>query len=313
MLDRRSFIRTAGGMAALGALAPSMANGSGMTTHRAQDESTDRTAKPRPGLKKAVKYYMVQPGETVLEKFELLKSLGFDGIELDAPSGLNRQDVMEATERTGLPVHGVVDSVHWSKPFSHPDSKVRAEGVAALEQAIDDAHAYGATSVLVVPAVVNKGVSYADAWDRSIREISQVLPLAEERGIRIAFENVWNHFLLSPLEAARYVDAFESDHVGWYFDVGNIVNYGWPEQWIRILGKRLFKLDIKEFSRKKRDEEGLWKGFNVPLLEGDCDWPAVMAALDDIGYEGWGTAEIGGGDRAYLADVAQRMDRIFAS
>lgn len=313
MLDRRSFIRTAGGMAALGALAPSMANGSGMTTHRAQDESTDRTAKTRPGLKKAVKYYMVQPGETVLEKFELLKSLGFDGIELDAPSGLNRQDVIEATERTGLPVHGVVDSVHWSKPFSHPDSKVRAEGVAALEQAIDDAHAYGATSVLVVPAVVNKGVSYADAWDRSIREISQVLPLAEERGIRIAFENVWNHFLLSPLEAARYVDAFESDHVGWYFDVGNIVNYGWPEQWIRILGKRLFKLDIKEFSRKKRDEEGLWKGFNVPLLEGDCDWPAVMAALDDIGYEGWGTAEIGGGDRAYLADVAQRMDRIFAS
>lgn len=300
-------------MAAIGALAPSMAHGSDMTTQLHQDEAAAQTGTPRPGLKKAVKYYMVQPGATVLEKFELLKSLGFDGIELDAPSQLNRQEVIEATERTGLPVHGVVDSVHWSKPFSHPDSKVRAEGVAALEQAIDDAHAYGATSVLVVPAVVNKSVSYADAWDRSIREISQVVPLAEERGIRIAFENVWNHFLLSPLEAARYVDAFESDHIGWYFDVGNIVNYGWPEQWIRILGKRLFKLDIKEFSRKKRDEEGLWKGFNVPLLEGDCDWPAVMAALDEIGFKGWGTAEIGGGDRDYLADVAKRMDRIFAS
>jgi hexulose-6-phosphate isomerase len=139
-----------------------------------------------------------------------------------------------------------------------------------------------------------------------------VLPLAGELGIRIAFENVWNSFLLSPLEAARYVDELDSPLVGWYFDVGNVVNYGWPEQWVRILNKRIFKLDIKEFSRAKRDSEGLWKGFGVKLLEGDCDWPAVMAALDEIGYRGWATAEVAGGDEPRLRDIADRMDRIFA-
>ncbi|MCA9311525.1 MAG: sugar phosphate isomerase/epimerase, partial [Phycisphaerales bacterium] len=129
----------------------------------------------------------------------------------------------------------------------------------------------------------------------------------------IAFENVWNNFLLSPLEAARYIDEFESANIGWYFDVGNIINYGWPEQWIRILGHRIGKLDIKEFSRSKRNDEGLWKGFSVNLLEGDCGWDRVMAALRDINYRGWATAEVGGGDEARLRDIAERMDRILAS
>ena len=105
----------------------------------------------------------------------------------------------------------------------------------------------------------------------------------------------------------------ESTMIGWYFDVGNIVNYGWPEHWIEALGPRILKLDIKEYSRKRRDAEGLWKGFGVKLLEGDCDWPAVMRALDEIGFEGWGTAEVSGGGRARLQDIADRMDRIFAS
>ena len=114
-------------------------------------------------------------------------------------------------------------------------------------------------------------------------------------------------------EAARYVDEFQSDHVGWYFDVGNIVNYGWPEQWVRILGHRILKLDFKEFSRKKRDGEGLWKGFQVHLMEGDCDWPEVMKALDEIGYtKGWGSAEVKGGNRERLQFISDRMDKIFA-
>ena len=119
---------------------------------------------------------------------------------------------------------------------------------------------------------------------------------------------MWNNFLLSPLEAARYVDGFESAWIGWYFDVGNVVRYGWPDQWIRILGGRILKLDIKEYSREKRDNEGLWKGFNVEIGDGDCDWPAVRAALRDIGYEGWATAEVRGGDEARLSDIAKRMN-----
>ena len=167
--------------------------------------------------------------------------------------------------------------------------------------------------MLLVPAVVNKQVSYVDAYRRSQEEIRTVLPLAAELEVTIAIENVWNNFLLSPIEAARYLDELESPWVGWHFDVGNVVNYGWPEQWIRTLGRRIVKLDVKEFSRAKRDAEGLWKGFQVELLEGDCDWPMVGAALREIGYKGWATAEIPGGGAERLTDIAARMDRILAS
>jgi hexulose-6-phosphate isomerase len=155
-------------------------------------------------------------------------------------------------------------------------------------------------------------MSYDDAYQRSQAEIRKVLPLAQELNVRIAIENVWNKFLLSPLEAARYTDDFQSDFIGWQFDIGNIVNDGWPEQWIRILGKRILKLDVKEFSRKKRDNEGLWKGFDCEIGEGDIDWKAVRAALHDIGYDNgrnWAAAEVGGGDEKRLKDVCDRMDR----
>jgi hexulose-6-phosphate isomerase len=264
-------------------------------------------------IRKAVKIGMVAEGETLLEKFRLLRELGFDGVELDSPNDLDDDEVLAARDESGLAIHGVVDSQHWRNTLSSPDPEVRARGRRALQTALRDCRTYGGTTVLLVPAVVGKEVSYADAYARSQKEIRAVLPLAEELGVRIALENVWNHFLLSPLEAARYVDEFESDWIGWYFDVGNVVNYGWPEQWVRTLGPRILKLDIKEFSRGKRDKEGLWKGFAVELLEGDCDWPAVMAALDEIGFEGWATAEIAGGDAARLRDIADRMDRIFAS
>ena len=132
--------------------------------------------------------------------------------------------------------------------------------------------------------------------------------------MKIAIENVWNHFLLSPLEAARYVDEFNSPWVGWHFDVGNVITYGWPEQWIRVLGKRIQKLHIKEFSREKANKEGLWKGFDVAFLKGDNNWPAVMKALDEIGYDGWGIAEQPGADSLEgLKKLSEEMDRIFAS
>ena len=261
-------------------------------------------------IKKAVKFGMVDEPLSVLEKFKLLKELGFDGVEPSSPSDLDEQEVIEAIKETGLPVHGLVNSVHWEKPLSDPDPAVREESRAGMEHALKQAKAFGASTVLLVPAVVNKNVSYADAYSRSQSEIRKLLPLAEELHIKIALENVWNNFLLSPLEFAQYIDAFDSPWIGAYFDVGNIVNYGWPEHWIQTLGHRILKLDIKEFSRTKRNDEGLWQGFGVELGEGDCDWPAVDNALKSIGYSGWATAEIPGGDTARLKDIATRMDRI---
>ncbi len=263
-------------------------------------------------IRKAVKLGMVQVEGALADRFALLREIGFDGVELDSPSDLDATEVLAAKEATGLEIHGVVDSVHWAQPLSHADASTRAAGRLGLETALRDCSAYGGTTVLLVPAVVNESVGYDQAWTRSTEEIRKVLPLAEELGVKIAIENVWNSFLLSPLEAARYVDQFESDAIGWYFDVGNIVNYGWPEQWIRILGQRILKLDIKEFSRKKRDADGLWKGFQVKIgdRDGSCDWPAVRAALDEIGYSGWATAEVGGGDEQRLRDIKSRMDRV---
>jgi L-ribulose-5-phosphate 3-epimerase len=266
-----------------------------------------------PRIRKAVKFEMVAGEASVLEKFRLLRKLGFEGVDMPAPSDLRADEVVAARDATGLVIHGVVDSAHWGSPLSDPDPKVRAAGREALEQALRDCKLYGGTTVLLVPAVVSQQVAYEDAWERSRREIAGVLALAQDVGVRIAIENVWNNFLLSPLEAARYVDQFESPWIGWYFDVGNVVRYGWPEQWVRILGKRILKLDIKEYSRKKADEQGTWKGFEVELGEGDCNWPAVRAALRAVGYEGWATAEVPGGDASRLAEIARRMDQVLSA
>lgn len=296
--DRRRFLQSLAATGALAAAAPRSA------TAGAKDSS---------GMKKALKFGMVGTSGSVLEKFRLLKELGFDGVELEAPSTLDKTEVLKARDATGLEIPGVVDSVHWKQTLSDPDPEVRARGVATLEAALRDAKQYGATSVLLVPAVVNKQVSYADAYQRSQAEIRKVLPLAEQLGVKIALENVWNHFLLSPLEMARYVDEFQSPQVVVHFDVGNVVAFGWPEQWIRTLGKRIYKLDIKEYSRTLANKQGPGAGFKAKLLEGDCDWPAVMAALREVGYSGWAAAELARGDADWLKDVAERMDRIFAS
>jgi L-ribulose-5-phosphate 3-epimerase len=256
------------------------------------------------------------------EKFALLKRLGFDGVEPESPSALSRDEILAAKAASGLEIPGVVDSVHWEKTLGDPDPKVRSAGIDGLLTALDDAKAFGASSVLLVPAVVNKKIAYADAYARSQAALREVLPKAAELGIQIALENVWNNFLLSPLEFARYVDELESPWLRVHFDPGNVVRYGWPEQWVGVLGKRIAKMDVKDFLRapkKKTDGNGQWSGFSVPLLEGDTDWPAVVAALDAIGYHdeaagiGWYTAEIEGGDEKWLADVAARMDRILAS
>jgi L-ribulose-5-phosphate 3-epimerase len=299
-MNRREFVKTGAGALAMAAVGPAAL---------AADE-------PKPAVRKrpirmGIMWGTIRIKGSVLDRMKAAKEAGFEGVEMD--SHMDADEVLRARDETGLTIPSVCDSVHWSKPLSHPDPKVRAEGLEGLKQALRDAKRYGASSVLLVPAVVNKQVSYADAWTRSQEEVRKAVPLAEELGVKIACENVWNHFLLSPLEAARYVDEFNSPAVGWHFDVGNVVTYGWPEQWIRILGKRIQKLHIKEYSRKLQDQEGMRKGFDVKLLEGDDDWPAVMKALDDVGYNGWAQTEQEGGDSPEgLRDLVVRFEKILA-
>ena len=263
-------------------------------------------------LKKSLKFGMVKEDLTVLDKFKLLKDLGFDGVELDSPNDLDMKEILEARDKTGLLIPGTINSYHWKYPLSDPDPEVRAKCVESVKTALKDTKEYGGNTVLVVPGVVNEKVSYDEAYERSQIEIRKLLPVAEETGVKIAIENVWNNFLISPMEAARYIDDFESEMIGWYFDVGNIVRYGWPEQWIKILGKRILKLDIKEYSRDKQKNEGIWAGFDVEIGDGDCNWPVVMKALNEINYQGgWGSAEVSGGDRERLKEISERMDKIF--
>ncbi|MBM4063477.1 MAG: sugar phosphate isomerase/epimerase, partial [Planctomycetes bacterium] len=197
-----------------------------------------------------------------------------------------------------------VGNVHWNKPLSDPDPAVRAAGRKALEAALREAKAFGASSVLLVPAVVKKDVPYLDAWTRSQAEVKQVLPLAAELQVKVLIENVWNRFLLGPTELARYVDELQSEWTGVHFDAGNLVQFGFPEHWVPVLGKRIQKVDVKEFKRGRANYEG----FDVKLNEGDTDWPAVVAALKLVGYDGWFAAEMGGGDAEYLKDLGRRMD-----
>ncbi len=300
-MNRKDFLKISAGVAAGSIVSP-------------QILASSYKKKNKLGIKKSLKFGMVEENLSVLDKFKLLKDLGFHGVELDSPNNLDKKEILEARDKTGLELPGTINSVHWKSPLSDPDPKVREKCVESMKTALRDTKDYGGTTVLLVPGVVSEKISYDDAYKRSQKEIRKMLPVAKETGVKIAIENVWNNFLISPMEAARYIDEFESDSIGWYFDVGNIVRYGWPEQWIKILGKRILKVDIKEYSREKQQEEGIWKGFDVKLTEGDCNWPVVIDTLEAIKYKGgWGSAEVPGGDRVRLQEISERMDKIFNS
>ncbi len=308
-MNRRTFISSSAA-STVGIMGVGLGANGGMTTTFSRS-AAPRSIRSGTRMLKSLKIGMVQEGETMLEKFTLIKECGFDGVELDSPSDFDLDEVLEAKKHTGVQIPGVVLSTHWSKPFNHSDDTIRAEAKAALKKALHDCKALGGTTVLVVPAVVNEGMSYQNAYEVSQREIRGLVGLAEQLDVSIAFENVWNNFLLSPIEAARYVDEFESSHVGWYFDIGNIINYGYPAHWIDTLGHRIMKLDVKDFSRTKRNDEGLWKGFGVKIGDGDANWPAVVKALGRVGYRYWASAEVGGGGKERLTEIANRMDLVF--
>lgn len=301
-MRRRHFLTASAGLGAAALGLPALA-GSAARSEPLVPAFEDRQ---RP-LRYALKLGMVQLDGTLEEQFGALRAMGFDGVEPDSPSNLNREELLAASRATGLAIPGVVDSVHWRDTFADPDAAVRERARAALEVALRDAAALGASTVLVVPAVVSPRIPYDDAFRRSREEIGQLVPLAEELGVTIAFENVWNKFLLSPLEARNYVDSFESKNVGWYLDLGNLIASGWPESWLRILGKRVVKLDVKDFSRGLANDQGLWHGFDTKIGDGDCDWPAIGAAIDEVGYSGWASAEVAGGGAVRLGEVLVRM------
>ena len=257
----------------------------------------------KPKLKKAVKYGMIGEGKTIQEKFELIKKLGFGGVEIDSPSKLSLEDANAAQKATGIKIHGVIDSVHWTDTLSHPDEKVRARGLKALLGAIADATTVGADTVLLVPGVVNKDVTYEQCYERSQAEVKKALPEAEKAKVKIAIEVVWNNFITKPEQLIQYVDDFKSEWVGAYFDCSNMIKYGVPSaDWIRKLGKRMLKFDFKGYSKAK--------GFDVKIGEGDENWPEILKALAEVGYDGWATAEVQRGDEKFLRDVSERMDKV---
>ncbi len=263
-------------------------------------------------LKKGIMWGSIGIGKTITEKFQAAKDAGFDGVEV--MSHLDRDEVMKASAATGLPVPSVCGAMHWKFLLSDPDPAVREQGLAALKLSLEDASIYGADTVLLVPGRVTEKVSYDDCWNRTVSEIKKAVPLAMDLKVKIAIENVWNNFLISPMETASFIDQFKTPFVGSYFDCGNVLVYGWPEQWIKILGKRIAKVHIKEFSNKIANTQGKSAGFKVMLMEGDVNWSEVMKALDSIGYNGWTTIEQPGGNTPEgLKDLCDRLIKIQSS
>ncbi len=260
----------------------------------------DQAKKPK--LRIAVKYGMIKHDGSIEDKFNLIKKLGLAGVEVDSPSGLNKAEAKAAAAKTGIVIHGVIDSVHWRDTLSSSDADVRAKGLAALNGAIEDAAFFGCDTVLLVPGVVKDDVTFEQCYERSQAEIKKALPLAEKHKVKIGIETVWNNFITKPEHLISFVDDLNSPWAGAYFDCSNMLKYGVSSaEWIRKLGKRLVKFDFKGYSHKNS-----W----CKIGEGDEDWPEVLKALGEIGYDGWATSEVGGGGEKELADITARMKKV---
>jgi len=290
IIGRRSFLRYAAAVTA----------GTGLLSESVFAQSRQKSAK----LRKSLQLGMLPRQLSDEDKFKLAKKCGFDGIEGSPMSDLDAaRQLGRLARQAGVPIHSIVRG-GWDAPFSDPDSKVIDKGLETMETALHSAKALGADAVLLVPAIVKEDVSYEQAYKRSQKHIKKLLPLAEELGVVIAVENVWNKFLLSPIEFARYVDEFESPWLKAYFDIGNVILFGYSQDWIRTLGNRIVKIHLKDFKRSG------YKWTN--LLDGDVNWKQVRRSLDEIGYDGYLTTELRGGDEEYLTDLAGRIDKIFA-
>lgn len=256
-------------------------------------------------LKKGVVLDMAPKHLNYTDRFKMIHEAGFDAVQTYTTSDQHEaEEIKKAAEAAGVRIDSVMNMGHWEWPLSSADPAVVEKSLNAMRTSLHNARFWGCDYVLLVPGVVNAQIGYQDAWTRSQANIRKLVPLAEELKVVIALEEVWNKFLLSPIEFARYVDDFNSPWVKVWFDTGNVLLYGYPQDWIRTLGKRIVELHVKDFKRK---EDGYaW----VNLGDGDTDWPEVRKALAEIGYVGAVTAELESGDQAYLNDVSKRMDRL---
>lgn len=276
-------------------------------------------------MKKAINYWSFS-GKDVYEAMDLAKAAGFQGIELAlmecgdlSPEATDAQlaKVKAYADQVGLALPSLASGLCWSASLTSDDPDERERAHQTVVAQLRAAKALGADTILVIPGSVSvefvpewPTVAYDVCWDRALAAMKRLAPIAEEYGVHIGMENVWNKFLLSPLEMRAFVDAVGSDYVGVYFDVGNVVYSGYPEQWIRILGSRIKKVHFKDY---RRNPGGL--NCFVDLLGGDVDWPAVMQAFRDIGYTGWAAGEMipgyAHGADQIIYNTSASMDRIF--
>ncbi len=258
--------------------------------------------------KKAVLYGMLPASLSAEDRFKLARDVGFEGVEAPRCTPQEAEIFRKAADRAGIRIHSIIFG-GWDAPFSSSDAAVIKRGMEQVKTNLQSAQIMGCDGILLVPAVVNAGVRYVDAYKRSQENIRKLIPEAERRKVMINIEEVWNNFLLSPIEFAKYIDEFRSPWIGAYFDVGNVVRFAWPEDWILTLGKRIRKVHIKDF----KGGPGLGTGGQwVNLSEGSINWRAVRQAFMDVGYTGFMTTELGSGDEPYLRDVSARVDKIIA-
>jgi hexulose-6-phosphate isomerase len=256
-------------------------------------------------LKKAVLISMLPRQMSYPDRFKLAVDVGFEGIEMQTITDQKEaEQIKEASEKVKLRIHSVMNMGHWEWPFSSPNPDDVKKSVERMEISLRNAKLWGADTVLLVPGVVRPDTTIPQAWQRSQPHIKKLIPLAKELGVVISIEPVWNKFLLTPYDTAKYVDEFKSPWVKAYFDVGNVVMYGFPQEWIRHLGKRINKFHLKDFDTRTRQF--------VPLREGSIDWKEVRKAIGEIAFSGYLTVELSGGDEAYLREVSRRVDLILA-
>lgn len=300
--DRRQFMKTSSKTVAGVTLASAI--GAGVSSKAEAAESV--VLKGR--VLKSLKMGMVKVKGSLEDKFKAVQDLGFDGIELNSPGGVNKDEALKASQKTGLPIHGVVDSKHWSVRMTDKNPETRLAARKDLETALRDSHKVGGSAALLVPGRGGDGTK-AETVARAQEQIRGALPLAAKLGQHILIENVWNQMFYdhggkadqTADELKDFIDSFNSPWVGSYFDIGNHQKYGDPAKWIRTLGKRIVKLDVKGFHRGQNKF--------TKIGDGDIDWADVRKAIHEIGFTGWCTAEVGGGDEKRLKEISERLDK----